>query len=69
MSGVGGGQPLKDVSFSNLLQNQGYVSMEVPSKSVTYVDGIPHIQWTMAEVEQMNIKEDLQLAVGLDLIP
>ncbi|KAH0749520.1 hypothetical protein KY290_028752 [Solanum tuberosum] len=37
--------------------------MEVPSKSVTYVDGIPHIQWTMAEVEQMNIKEDLQLAV------
>ncbi|KAG5602104.1 hypothetical protein H5410_033474 [Solanum commersonii] len=50
----------KDVSFSNLLQNQEYVSMEVPSKSVTYVDGIPHIQWTVAE---NDIKEDLQLAV------
>lgn len=25
------------------------------------IAGVPHIQWTMAEVEQINIKEDLQL--------
>ncbi|KAH0743456.1 hypothetical protein KY290_031449 [Solanum tuberosum] len=52
----------KDVTFSDLLQSQEE-SLEAPTKSVSYVDGIPHIQWTALEVEQMNIKEDLQYAV------
>lgn len=45
-----------------MLQSQEE-SLEAPTKSVSYVDGIPHIQWTASEVEQMNIKEDLQYAV------
>ncbi|KAG5580924.1 hypothetical protein H5410_051551 [Solanum commersonii] len=57
-------QPVKILLFQICYNHRiGGVIRGTNKISFSYIDGIPHIQWTASEVEQMNIKEDLQYAV------
>ncbi|KAH0672430.1 hypothetical protein KY290_024672 [Solanum tuberosum] len=50
-------------SYINSISNGTPTSIHIALKEVIYVEGIPRIQWTEAEVDTMNKIENLQYAV------
>ncbi|KAH0633648.1 hypothetical protein KY284_036434 [Solanum tuberosum] len=49
--------------YINSITNGTHTSVHIALKEVVYVEGVPHIQWTEAEVDTMNKIENLQYEV------